>query len=168
MNENELMHYGVLGMKWGVHKGNVSQAYGKATTKRRKLENNVTKAKKAYEKATVKANTGVSYKYQKLQAKADRLQSKADRKKYGFFTNANKAAKLQVKADRVQYKANKYKSRYEKRQAKAGRTKAQYIKAQRKAERWIKAMDKTFKDYDVNNLPTEKINKGKEFVKSVS
>lgn len=147
MNENELMHYSVLGMKWGVHKGNVSQAYGKATTKRRKLENNVTKAKKAYEKATVKANTGVSYKYQKLQAKADRLQSKADRKKYGFFTNANKAAKLQVKA---------------------GRTKAQYIKAQRKAERWIKAMDKTFKDYDVNNLPTEKINKGKEFVKSVS
>lgn len=119
MNENERMHYGVLGMKWGVHKGNVSQAYGKATTKRRKLENNVTKAKKAYEKATVKANTGVSYKYQKLQAKADR-------------------------------------------------TKAQYIKAQRKAERWIKAMDKTFKDYDVNNLPTEKINKGKEFVKSVS
>lgn len=168
MNEDELMHYGVLGMKWGVHKGNVAQAYGKAMTKRKKLENKVSKTKNAYEKATIKANTGVSQKYLKLQSKADHLQSKADRKKYGFFTSASKAAKLQDKADRMQYKANKYKSRYEKRQANAGNAKANYIKAQRKAERWVKAMDKTFKDYDINNLPTERVNAGEEFVKSVS
>ena len=33
MNNDELMHYGVLGMKWGVHRGHTSKAYGKASKK---------------------------------------------------------------------------------------------------------------------------------------
>lgn len=45
-NDNELKHYGVIGMKWGVHRGNVSSAYGKATAKRKKLDDRVVKAKK--------------------------------------------------------------------------------------------------------------------------
>lgn len=85
MEQNELMHYGVLGMKWGVHRGNVSTAYGKATAKRKKLENRVVQAKKAYD-----------------------------------------------------------------------------------AEKWVKAMDKTFRDYDVNNLPSEKVDAGRNFTKKIS
>ena len=167
-NDDYLQHYGVLGMKWGVHRGKVSQAYGKASTKRRKLDNRVVKAKNAYEKATIKANTGVAAKYKKLQTKADAIQTKADKKKYGMFSNASKAAELQVKADRAQYKANKYKSKYESREANAGAAKAKYLKAKRKAEKWAKAMDKTFKNYDVNNLPSEKVDAGKEFVKKAA
>lgn len=164
MTNDELMHYGVIGMKWGVHRGNVAQAYNKAAVKRNKLDNRVAEAKKAYDRATIKANTGVSHKYKKLQAKADKLQAKSDKKKYGLFANTNKAAKLQVKADRQQYKANKYKARYEKGAAKEGSTKARYLKAQRKAEKWAKAMDKTFKNYDVSKLSSSKINSGKDFI----
>lgn len=168
MEQNELMHYGVIGMKWGVHKGNVAQAYDRATEKRKKLENRVVKTKSAYDKATIKANTGASKRYKNLQAKADKFQYKADKKKYGFFTNASKAAKLQSKADAMQYKANKYKYRYEKREAKRGVANARYVKAQRKAEKWIRSMDEVFKDYDINNLPSGNVDSGKEFIKRVS
>lgn len=167
MRDDELMHYGVPGMRWGVHRGHVKQAYDKATAKKKKLDNRVVKAKDAYQKARIKANTGVSQKYQKLQLKADRTQSKADKKKYGLFANESKAAELQAKADRMQYKANKYKSKYEKRQINANLAESNYIKAQRKAEKWVKAMDKTFKDYDINNLPTERVDAGKKLVKEV-
>ena len=162
------MHYGVIGMKWGVHKGNVAQAYSKATAKRKKLENRVVQTKRNYEKATIKANSGASQKYKKLQSKADAMQAKADKKKYGMFSNASKAAELQVKADRAQYKANKYKSKYEQRQSDQEAAHVKYLRAQHKAQKWINAMDKTFKDYDVNNLPSDRVDAGKEFIKKVS
>ena len=83
MIDDELMHYGVIGMKLGVYRGNVAKAYNKVTVKRNKLDNRVSKAKKAYERATIKSNTGVSNKYKKLQSKAGSTKSrylKAQRK----------------------------------------------------------------------------------------
>lgn len=150
-DENSLQHYGVLGMKWGVHR-NASQAYGKEVAKRNKLNNRVEKTHARMAKANIKANTGVAYKYKKLDAKANKLQSKADKKKYGFFPNAKKAAELQAKADRARYKANKYESKAKMRDAKAGKATAKYMKAQRKAEKWQKAMDKTFANVDINSI----------------
>ncbi len=82
-DEESLQHYGVLGMKWGARK-NAAQAYGKAVAKRNKLNNRVEKAHTRMVKDNIKANTGVAYKYKKLNAKADKLQSKADRKKIWF------------------------------------------------------------------------------------
>lgn len=143
------MHYGVMGMKWGVRRGNVSKAYSKASAKRDKLQENVSKTKTAYERATVKANTGASAKYKKLQAKADKAQYKADKKKYGMFTNSSKAKELQAKADKAQYKA-------------------EYIKAQRKAEKWMQSMDKTFKNTDLSSVPSSTKERGRNFVKNVS
>ena len=41
---SELYHYGVLGMKWGVRRGNTTKAYAKASKKLTKLDKKVDKA----------------------------------------------------------------------------------------------------------------------------
>lgn len=58
---NELKHYGVLGMKWGVRRGKAAKAYAKAGKKLEKID-------KKYEKKLAKA--------MKKSANADRLLSK--------------------------------------------------------------------------------------------
>ena len=165
VNDNYLAHYGVLGMKWGIRRGNVGKAYSKAVAKRDKLNQKVELARKDYTKAQIKNSSRVVKKYQSLQAEADKLQRKADKKKYGFFSNPNKAAKLQVKADRAQYKANKYKSRAEKRALNETEAKGKYARAQRKAEKWVKAMDRTFTNQIMSQIDAGSINKGAEYVK---
>lgn len=165
-SKEDLEHYGVLGMKWGV-RHDAAKAYSKATAKKTRLENKVAKTRNKYLKKSAKAKSGVSIKYQKKKAKADKLQFKADKKKYGLFSNADKAAGLQEKADRALYKANKYKYRYEKRQAAESKASGKYARAQRKAERWVKAMDRTFADYDVSKLTSQQTNKGKAAAKKM-
>lgn len=165
-SEEDVEHYGVLGMKWGV-RHDVAKAYSKASAKKMQLENKVTKTRNKYLKKSAKANSGVSIKYQKKKAKADKLQFKADKKKYGLFSNADKAAGLQEKADRALYKANKYKYRYEKRKAAESKASGKYARAQRKAERWVKAMDRTFADYDVSKLTSQQTTKGEAAAKKM-
>lgn len=41
---SELYHYGVLGMKWGIRRGNTAKAYVKASKKLTKLDKKVDKA----------------------------------------------------------------------------------------------------------------------------
>ena len=41
---SELYHYGVLGMKWGIRRGNTTKAYTKASKKLTKLDKKVDKA----------------------------------------------------------------------------------------------------------------------------
>ena len=166
-NTNELCHYGVIGMKWGVHH-NAAKAYSKAVAKSNKFQDKVEKTGQNYAKKSQKANTGVSTRYLKRQAKADKLQTKANKKKYGLFTNAKKAAELQVKADRAQYKADKIKGRAEKRNFKESKAKGQYVRAQRKAERWVKQMDKTFQSYDVSKLSAQNVAAGEAYIKKIA
>ena len=163
-NTDELLHYGVLGMKWGVRRGNQSGTINKAYKKLDKLDRDVTTKSTKAAKAAVKATTGVSKKYNKLQNEATRLQIKADKKKYGFFSNAEKAAELQVKADRAQYKANKYKAKADKRTNIAAQTAAAEKKATAKAQKWARQMNKIIGPMSMNELSTEQIQLGKKYL----
>lgn len=82
-NSNELYHYGVIGMKWGVRRGNSARAYEKASKKLNRLDR---KADRAVEKA-----------YNK--------KSKADRKASSFFASEKSARKADFKAQKAQRKA---------------------------------------------------------------
>ena len=91
---NELYHYGVLGMKWGVRKGNYSSAYSKGVKKLKKLENKSAK----YENKSYK-----------LSAKSTKLNRKAyksgDRDKWG------KAIEMDAKAKKYMHKSAKLKNK---------------------------------------------------------
>lgn len=80
---DELYHYGVLGMKWGVRIGNSAQAYSRASKKLNRLDR---KADRALEKA-----------YNK--------KAKADRKASSFFASEKSARKADFKAQKAQRKA---------------------------------------------------------------
>lgn len=83
---DELAHYGVLGMKWGVRK-DPSRAYSKAVKKKTKLD-----------KKSVKLNLKASKKQYKAAKKLKRAVTEVDR---------DKAIQLQVKASKMGYKSAK-------------------------------------------------------------
>ena len=80
-NQDELAHYGVVGMKWGVRKGNYTKAYKKATKKAGKLEKKYNKANAKAAKANAKMSKNSTFKSNKKllkrMRKAHKLSAKA-------------------------------------------------------------------------------------------
>lgn len=134
--QNELYHYGVRGMKWGVRKAykynnkighNHWKRYSLETKARRRGEtigNDDPRVKKWNEqnheyasKRTQAANDVVSKskahlqkldaKYQKKQAKADQAYLKAEQKANSFFSSKRSADRAFRKASKAQFRANK-------------------------------------------------------------
>ena len=77
--QNELYHYGVLGMKWGVRRGNTSKAYAKASKKLQRLDR----------------------KADRLMDKAYEKKAQADKKASSFFASEKGARKADFKAQKA-------------------------------------------------------------------
>lgn len=112
MNNNELKHYGVLGMRWGFRKTP------------EQLARRVTRMDKANEKFEKKLNANKEASKQQQLAKGQRKLAKAARferkalkferkSKPSLFRSENKAAKNMVKANKYRAKANKYRAKGE-------------------------------------------------------
>lgn len=117
LSEEELMHYGVVGMKWGVRRAQKTLSSKNSTDADRKL------ALDRLEKHRVKANAEVA----KLQSKRPKLEervnkkitkhetkaaeladkaAKHNRKAYGFMSTKESSEKHIYKANKLQAKAD--------------------------------------------------------------
>lgn len=143
----ELYHYGVIGMKWGVHKARKLAALGgsdNSIVAKRNQEKYHDQITKINSKATRKLER-LDRKYQKKQAKADKYFAKGERKANSLFGSKRAADKAFRKASKLQFKANKVAN---------------------KGARWYEQMKKSYKK---GGIPMSKANvdRGEEFIRQV-
>lgn len=146
-NSDELYHYGVLGMKWGVRNARNYAAKGESSDpKVAKLNRDKYRIETAIinDKASRKL-TKLNTRYEKKQAKADRKYAQAERKASSLLTSKKSAQKAFEKASKYQFKANK---------------------AAARGKKWYEQM---LKEYKRAGIPMSKENQeiGKELIRQI-
>lgn len=179
---NELYHYGVIGMKWGVRKARKQQSIADGFDK--KKEDSLRRAgftEVEISKARKKANTvfdkkGVSLDYRKKEAgeKAEAIRLNVNRKASSKLEKLNaRYEKKQAKADRQFEKAERKASSIlaSKRSAdrafrKASKSQFKANKAAAKGKRWYEQMQRSYKKA---GIPMSERNReiGEEFIRQV-
>ena len=161
-SENYLRHYGVLGMKWGVHRA--LKSWHNATDKASKVQA-ANSLQKHHNKITSKITT-LDTKTQKLGKKKFKYETKTKPKITKYSTKAikleNKAYKMGVgkmeKAKKLEGKARKLDKKASKLELKGAKMDSKIIKTN--AKRMV------YKQY-LNKVDAVLLNEGKKYVSEV-
>lgn len=157
VEDDELYHYGVLGMKWGVRRA--SKQLSKATTD--KERNKAVSSLNSHREKINKKMSSLDSRSEKLEQKRYKVATKSEpkiakyKKKAAKYRQKASTSFLPIKERNFNIKANKFDIKASKLEQKAAKTRAKIEKNER--------LKKTF-ETGLNNIDKALVDRGRNFV----